>query len=121
MVGDQSAKDGERKVSIESRIRTALVPLGYKTYPATYDGADETYFVFNYTIIPDDYADDEANHERYLVQLHLFAPHTLNTVTTRKSIRNLIQAAFMRPSEMPAHDELKQHYVYEFEAEYGTG
>ena len=29
MAGNQSAKDGERKVSIESRIRAALVTLGY--------------------------------------------------------------------------------------------
>lgn len=108
-------------MSFEAELKAAVSSLNYPCAANIYEGTASTYFVFNYTIIPDDYADDEANHERYLVQLHLFAPHTLNTVTTRKSVRNLIQAAFMRPSEMPAHDELKQHYVYEFEVEYGTG
>ena len=108
-------------MSFESELKAAVVSFGYPCAANVYEGTAETYLVFNYSIIPDDYADDEANHERYVAQLHLFAPHTLNTVTIRKSIRDLIQAAFMRPTEMPAHDEIKQHYVYEFEAEYGTG
>lgn len=107
-------------MSFETELKAAVSSLNYPCAANIYEGTASTYFVFNYSIIPDDYADDEASHDRYLVQLHFFAPHTLNTVTTRKSIRDLLQAAFTRPTEMPAHDELKQHYVYEFEVEYGA-
>ena len=76
-------------VSFETEIKAAVSSLNYPCAANIYEGTASTYFVFNYSVIPDDYADNEANHERYLVQLHLFAPHTLNTVTTRKAIRNL--------------------------------
>jgi hypothetical protein len=107
-------------MSMEADIKAALVSLAYPCAANIYEGTASTYFVFNYTIIPSNFADDEPQHDKYLVMVHFYAPHTLNTVTIRKSIRSLIQTAFMRPTEMPAHDELKQHYVYEFEVTDGT-
>jgi len=102
-------------VSFEAELKAAVSSLNYPCAANIYAGAEKTYFVFNYTVLPDDFADDDAQHERYLVQLHFYAPHTLNTATIRKTIRGLIKSAFTAPSEMAASDELNQHYVYEFE------
>lgn len=102
-------------MSIEASIKAAVASTGYPCAANIYTGSAETYFVFNYQVIPDNFADNEPQHERYLVQLHLYAPHTLNTATIRKTIRGLIKSAFTAPSEMAASDELNQHYVYEFE------
>jgi hypothetical protein len=102
-------------MSIDDRIMGAVASTGYPCAANIYTGTAQAYFVFDYIVLPDDFADDDPQHERHLVQLHFFAPHTLNTVAIRKNIRDLIQAAFMRPSETPAHDEKKQHYVFEFE------
>ena len=116
MVRNQSAKDGERKVSIESRIRAALVPLGYKTYPATYDGAEETYFVFNHNTLPDDFGNNQPQHERALIQVHFFCPHDFNSVKARKDVKlAMLNAGFTYPYMTDASDKAGQHWVFEFE------
>ena len=102
-------------MSMESNIRAAVEPLGPPCAANIYTGSAETYFVFNYQVIPDNFADNEPQHERYLVQLHLYAPHTQNTESLRKSVRRAIQSGFARPSELNASDKVNQHYVYEFE------
>lgn len=107
-------------MSMESDIKAALVLLGYPCAANIYTGSAKTYFVFNYQVIPANFADNEPQHERYLVQLHLYAPHTQNTETLRKSTRRAIQAAFMRPSELNVADDVNQHYVYEFEVADGA-
>lgn len=107
-------------MSVEAQIRAAVSTLGYPCVANIYAGAEKTYFVFNYTVLPDNFADDEPQHERYLVQLHLYAPHTLNTAATRKTIRSLLRGAFNAPTEMAASDELNQHYVFEFEVTDGA-
>lgn len=82
----------------------------------TYKGRAATYLVFNYTAIPADYADDDAEHWRYLVQVHLFAPHEKNTIASRREItRRLVGAGFTRPTVQPASDAAGQHYVFECE------
>ena len=106
-------------MSMESNIRAAVEPLGPPCAANIYTGSAEAYFVFNYQVIPDNFADNEPQHERYLVQLHLYAPHTFNTESLRKSVRQTVQNAFMRPTELNASDEIKQHYVFEFEVEDG--
>lgn len=102
-------------MSIEASIKAAVASTGYPCAANIYTGAETTYFAFNYTILPTNYADDEPQHDKYLVQVHFYAPHVLNTATIRKTIRGLIKTAFDAPTEMPAHDEKNQHYVYEFE------
>ena len=106
---------------MDSSIKAAVAFTSYPCAANAYTGAATTYFVFNYTILPDNFADNEPQHERYLVQVHFCAPHTLNTVTIRRSIRTALRNAFNAPTEMPAHDEKNQHYVYEFEVTDGTG
>lgn len=44
------------------------------TADGVYKGAATEYIVFNYTELPADFADDDAEHYRYLVQVHLYAP-----------------------------------------------
>ena len=116
MAGNQSPEDGEREVSIESRIRLALEPFEYKVYPDTYNGPDKTYFVFNYNTIPGDFGNNRPNYERVLIQLHLFCPHDFNTVLLRKDIKlALLYAGFTYPSMLNANEENCQHWVFECE------
>ena len=104
-------------MSIESRIKLALEPFEYKVYPDTYNGPDKTYFVFNYNTIPDDHGNNKPNHERALIQLHLFCPHGFNSVQLRKDVKMaLLNAGFTYPFMTDAGDEDGQHWVFEFEA-----
>ena len=48
------------------------------TADGVYKGAATEYIVFNYTELPADFADDDAEHYRYLVQVHLYAPTPLS-------------------------------------------
>ena len=56
------------------------------TADSVYKGAATEYIVFNYTELPADFADDDAEHYRYLVQVHLYAPLEKNTRTYRREI-----------------------------------
>jgi hypothetical protein len=121
MAGNQSAKGGERPVSIESKIKTALNSLGYKIYPGNYNGADETYFVFNHNTLPDDFGDNAPRHERALIQVHLFCPHGFNSVKTRKDAKlALLGAGFTYPNMTDASDKDGQHWVFETETAEGV-
>jgi HK97 gp10 family phage protein len=54
------------------------------TADGVYKGTATEYIVFNYTELPADFADDDAAHYRYLVQVHLYAPLEKNTRTYRR-------------------------------------
>ena len=73
----------------------------------TYKGKATEYIVFNYTAIPEDFGDDDAQHWRYLTQVHLYAPHEKNSLA-------------YRPTITPASDETGQHYVFECEISGGV-
>lgn len=121
MAGNQSAKGGEREVSIEKKIKNALAPLGYKIYPNNYDGADEIYFVFNHNTLPDDFGDNAPRHERALIQVHFFCPHDFNSVQTRKDVKlALLYAGFTYPYMTDASDKDGQHWVFETETAEGV-
>lgn len=104
-------------MSINTRIIAALDGLTPEPpAPDTYKGTQALYIVFNYTLIPADFGDDDAGHYRALVQVHLYAPHEKNTVSLRKEIsRRLVAAGFTRPSITPASDAKGQHYAFECE------
>lgn len=104
-------------MSLNSRITAALDGLTNSPAAAdTYKGHDTEYIVFNYSMIPADFGDDDAGHYLALVQVHLYAPHEKNTVKLRRKIsRRLVAAGFTRPSVTPASDERGQHYVFECE------
>ncbi len=108
-------------MSWAERLRNALAGLGMPCAQGSYGGAETPYFVFNANIIPDNYADNEPQHERILVQLHLFAAMTLDTTTLRKEIKLAVQAAgFSYPSEEDVSDEDGQHVVFELEGVQGV-
>ena len=99
--------NGQERLSYEGKE--------YKVERA-YKGAATEYIVFNYTELPADFADDDAAHYRYLVQVHLYAPLEKNTRTYRREIsRRLVAAGFTRPTVTPASDKNGQHYAFECE------
>ena len=102
-------------MSVSNRIVAAFdgfLPIGADVYK----GEANTYLVYNYTEIPADFGDDDAQHYIDLVQVHLYAPHNVNTVATRREISSrLVAAAFIRPSIVNASDKDGQHYVFESE------
>ena len=103
-------------MSVESKIITALNPLGYSVYPQSYNGTDTIYYVFNLGTIPDDFGDNKPRHERALIQVHLFCPFTFNSVTLRKNTKkHLSNAGFVYPYMTDASDENGQHWVFECE------
>lgn len=104
-------------MSLNTRLVDSLTGLTPEPPAAdTYKGDEKLYTVFNYTLIPADFGDDDAGHYRALVQVHLYAPHELNTVSLRKTIAARLAAeGFTRPSITPASDATGQHYVFECE------
>ena len=102
-------------MSINERLTAALSGLTpYGPAADTKKGNRAEYIVFNYSMIPADFGDDDAGHYLALVQVHLYAPHEKNTVKLRREIsRRLVSAGFTRPSITPASDERGQHYVFE--------
>lgn len=103
-------------MTIDKTIRTALAPFGYECYHNTYTGLDQTYFVFNYTVVPDDYSDDKPDYNRYICQVHFYAPFTFNSITLAKMVKVALENAdFTYPEQTDASDEEGQHIVFEFE------
>jgi hypothetical protein len=110
-------------VSVASGIIAAVASTGYPVQQVSYDGTATTYFVLNMNAIPADFADDAPQHDRWLVQLHLFAPFSLNTTTICRQVRDaLFAAGYSYPSQIDASentrasDGTEQHIVFEFEA-----
>jgi hypothetical protein len=85
------------------------------TADSVYKGAATEYIVFNYTELPADFADDDAAHYRYLVQVHLYAPLEKNTSTYRREISRRLASSSARPTVTPASDKNGQHYAFECE------
>lgn len=109
-------------MSVASDITAAVGFTGYPVHQISYDGTATTYFVLNMNAIPTNFADDAPQHDRWLVQLHFFAPFTLNTTTIRRRIRDaLFAAGYSYPSLVDASettrasDGTEQHVVFEFE------
>lgn len=102
--------------SLNERLMDALMPV-LPTMPGTYTGSHDTYLAFNYDTTGMEYGDNQPAVERALIQVHLVAPMTANTVETRKAVkRALFAAGFGWPSMTDASDKLGQHYVFECES-----
>lgn len=109
-------------MSVEADIRGVIAFTGYPCAQVSYNGEAETYFVFNMDAIPDGFADDDAQADRWLIQLHLFAPFTQDTTEIRRQIRRAIRdAGFTYPAQVDASERVRasdgteQHIVFEFE------
>lgn len=108
-------------MTMDDKIRQALLPFGDPVENAVNHQRKRRYYVFNYTTLGADFADDEPNHERYLIQVHLFAPLsedlTERILQTKKALRD---ADFGWPSTVNASDETVRHIVFEVEAVMGV-
>lgn len=103
-------------MTIDKTIRTALAPFGYEVYHNTYTGTDDTYFVFNYDVVPDDYGNDSPEENTYLIQVHLYSLLTFNTISLAKQVKLALErAGFTYPEQTDASDEDNQHLVFECE------
>lgn len=109
-------------MSTEERIRNTVEEFGLPCGNGTYRGEESLYATFNVDRIPADYADDEPGCVRALIQVHLFAPFTCNTLELRRKMRKgLASAGFSYPSEVNASENARsfsgteQHIVFECE------
>lgn len=111
--------------TVDARIVAALeslAPVWNSVKEQNNDQTEETetYFVFNYSTFGADYADDDANAERYLIQVHLFAPLASNISGLIKQAKlALYEAGFLWPETQNASDNTGRHIV--LETEYATG
>lgn len=106
------------------KIIKALEFTGYPVAQSSYSGNAETYFVFRLDSYPENFANDDPLHDLTTVQLHLFAPFTLNTRILRKKVRKaMAEAGFTYPNTIDASevvrasDGTEQHIVFECEIE----
>jgi len=120
MAGNQSAKAGEGAMSVDAKLKKALAVFGDPVANAVYYGEAKRYYVFNYSTMGAGYADDEPTCERYMIQVHLFAPLSENITKRVKETKKALNAAgFTWPSTENASDEDSRHIVFECEAAEG--
>lgn len=108
-------------MSMNQKIIGTLSDFGFPVAPDMYVGEKETYFVFQYSTSPDNFADDEPKVERYLLQIHFYCPPGKNVLQIRTKIKqNLFAVGFSWPDEVNASDQDGQHYVFECETVEGV-
>lgn len=114
-------------MSIAEKIREAVAFTGFPCAQVSYNGEEKTYFSFNMDTRPEMFCDDEPDAGVCEVQLHLFAPFTLDTTSLRKKIKRAIfDAGFTYPEMVDASEHIRsgdgteQHIVFEFEIETGA-
>ena len=61
-------------MSMNNKIRAAVLPVVSVCVPDLYTGEKTTYCTFQYTEMPQAFGDDMPQITVYLVQVHLFAP-----------------------------------------------
>ena len=103
-------------MTINEVIRSALSIFNDPVEFEVYQGTEKIYWVFNYAALGADYGDDQPNHERFLVQVHLFAPLNINVVQrVKKAKKALVSAGMTRPNETPVSNKDGRHIVLECE------
>lgn len=104
---------------MNATIKSILDTFGYPAEFQDYDGAADTYFVFNYA---DDrganYADDAPQEIQYSIQIHLFCPKSFNFLSLKTQVREaLFAAGFSYPTVQSNYesDTKINHVVWECE------
>lgn len=101
-------------MSVDERIVNLLTPFGLDIDNGVSTSREDKYFVFNYSTVPNVFADDSPWFENYLVQVHLFAPLNENISELKVQVkRALLDAGFTWPSTTDASDENSRHIVFE--------
>ena len=103
-------------MNLNQTLRAALNPIVPAEADA-YEGMKAVYITFNFNSIPDNYGDDEPEHERFSIQVHLYAPLGVDTLDKRRAIKKALHGAgFTWPDYTSASDKDGQHHVFECEA-----
>ncbi len=115
-------------MSIESQIITAMAGLSLPCAYDIYEGNATIYTHVQRKQHSRRFCDDAPQHDRWLIQLHLFAPFTTDTTELRKQIKaEILAAGFTYPLQVdvggkdPDEDGTERHIVFEFEAVEGVG
>lgn len=120
MAGNQGAAEGGGTVSVESKIVSALTPFGDPVeksllYAAAQDLPPQ-YYTFSCSSFGADFGDDAPGCERWLVNVHFFAPLYGNiSQRVKQTKKALFQAGFTWPRTVDAGDQEGQHIVFECE------
>lgn len=108
-------------MSIDKKIRDAVISFGDPVENGVYQGEAKSYYTFNYESLGTDFGDDEPGHERYIIQLHYFAPFGVNiTQRIRQTKQAIFAAGFTWPEVVNADEENTRHRVFEFEGAEGA-
>lgn len=107
-------------MTIEKRIRDALLTFGDPVQKGIYLGSSEKWFTFGYTTVPEVYGDDKPDAVRHLIDVHFFAPWTYDTAKRIPKVCLALESAgFTYPVVTSAGDQEGQHIV--FDCEYAGG
>lgn len=125
MAGGEGMPEAGGPVSVEARIVDALRPFGDPVEKSLLYAASNKrprrYYTFTVQSFGDAYGDDEPGCERWLVQVHLFAPLAENCIRRAAQTKKaLFEAGFTWPSMVDATDQDGQHYVFECETAAGV-
>ena len=107
-------------MTVDKRLTDALKPFGDDIGNAVGFSKNKRYYAFNYTTLPIAFADNEPHYERYLVQVHFFAPLAENITKRKKETKAaLFRAGFTWPTAEDASDSDGRHIIFECEIEEG--
>lgn len=108
-------------MSVDEKIRTALLVFGDSVENAVYHGTAKQYYSFNYDTIATDFGDDAPQHERYLVQVHFFAPLNAKITNRIKQTKRALYAAGLTwPDTVNDSDDSGRHIIFECETAEGA-
>ncbi len=121
MAGNQGSKESAGAMNVLGVAREALLPFGDEVVFGEHasvegDSAPDFYYSLSYTTVPADYADDEPQHERWLMTAVFHCPRTFDHCSRVRQTKAALQkAGFTRPTATAAGGESGQRIVFEFE------
>lgn len=103
-------------MTVDECLMATLAPFGVDIDNSVGFSKHDRYFTFNYNTLPAAFADNAPHYERYLVQVHFFAPLNENVSRQKQQVKKaLFDAGFTWPSTEDASDENGRHIVFECE------
>lgn len=101
-------------MTVEERLRSLLLQFGDPVENGVYHDIADRYYTFNISTQGASYADDMPQAEKYLVQVHFYAPRTYNYVKRiRETKAALAKGGFLWPEMADASDDSGRHVVLE--------
>lgn len=103
-------------MSINSKIRKALLPLVDTVVPSEYSGEKLEYIVFTDTVVPEVPAEGRPGVLRHLLLINWYFPKGVNPLEKKRAIaEELWSAGFTYPSITELEEENGQHFAFECE------